>query len=647
MNQSKITVIVPCYNVEKYVQKSIESLLNQTYKNLEIIVIDDCSTDNTYSVLKELLSKNKDKFTLYQNDKNRGLAYTRNRGISLASSKYIGFIDSDDYIDTNYYETLMNIMKKENAEIVISDMQFETENEKTLSTLGTTIDVKNRDIKLAVIDTGVSASACNKLFKKETIEKYPFPEGKVNEDIATTFPAILHANSVAYTDKVKYHYIQRNNSIQNSEFSEKRFDIIQSVELTLERIKDVENYEESKNIILYHQILMLYVFVITPLKGFKNRQKYLKMFIKKQSNIRIEKNKTIVKRYLSTLGKFKKIYWYMVINLLRLKSATLINLLISMAHIIVRLRQKTVIKKDITFLDIINVAKKQKEKRKSKISISAVVPNYNYQEFLLQRVYSILYQTKKIEELILLDDCSTDNSREIIDELVEKLKPYIKVRKVYNEQNTGIAFKQWKKGFELAEGDYVWIAEADDFCDKNMLKKLIKQIKKDKKTMIAYVDTAFIDTDGKIVLKSIKPEIDIRKTGHWNHSYINNGQNELQDYTFLNCTIANVSSCLIKNGDYREIFEKAETYMQSGDWVFYTHLMTLGNIAYVNKPYNYYRIHGNNISSVMDKKKHLEEIKKIHNGMRDLTSITSWHEKEFQKRYEFLEKVWNLKEKED
>ena len=167
MNQSKITVIVPCYNVEKYVQKSIESLLNQTYKNLEIIVIDDCSTDNTYSVLKELLSKNKDKFTLYQNDKNRGLAYTRNRGISLASSKYIGFIDSDDYIDTNYYETLMNIMKKENAEIVISDMQFETENEKTLSTLGTTIDVKNRDIKLAVIDTGVSASACNILSQKE------------------------------------------------------------------------------------------------------------------------------------------------------------------------------------------------------------------------------------------------------------------------------------------------------------------------------------------------------------------------------------------------------------------------------------------------------------------------------------------------
>ncbi len=642
MNQNKITVIVPCYNVEKYVEKSIESLLNQTYKNLEIIVIDDCSTDNTYSILKKLLSKNK--FALYKNDKNRGLAYTRNRGISLANSKYIGFFDSDDYIDTNYYETLMNTIIEENAEIAISDIQLETEDGKILPTLDTTIDTENLDIKLAVIDTGAAASVCNKLFKKEIIEKYPFPEGKINEDIATTFPAVLHANSIVYTNKVKYHYIQRNNSIQNSEFSEKRFDIIKTVELTLERIKDVENYQECKNIILYHQILMLYVFAIIPLKGFKNRQKYLKMFIKKQSNIRIEKNKSIVKRYLSTLGKFKKIYWHMVINLLRLKSATLINLLVNIAHIIKKLKQKTVIKKDVTFLDIINAAKKQKEKKKSKISISVVVPNYNYQEFLLQRIYSILNQTEKIHELILLDDCSTDNSRELIDEIVKKLQPYIIIRKVYNEKNTGVAFKQWKKGFELAESDYVWIAEADDYCNKNMLKKLIKQIKKDSKITIAYVDTAFIDKDGKIVLKSIKPEIDIRKTGHWNHSYINNGQSELQDYTFLNCTIANVSSCLIKNGDYREIFEKAETYIQAGDWVFYAHLMTLGNVAYVNKPYNYYRIHGNNISSVMDKQKHLKEIEKIHNDMKNLTSITNWHEKEFQKRYDFLKKAWNLEE---
>ena len=157
--------------------------------------------------------------------------------------------------------------------------------------------------------------------------------------------------------------------------------------------------------------------------------------------------------------------------------------------------------KTITFLDLLKEGKKQKNKKASKISITAVVPNYNYSDFLLQRVYSILYQTEKISELILLDDCSTDGSRKTIDEIVQKLEPYINVRKIYNETNSGTAFKQWQKGINEAKSDYVWIAEADDYCDKNMLKKLVKCIKKDKKISIAYVDTAFIDAKGKIICK--------------------------------------------------------------------------------------------------------------------------------------------------
>ncbi len=642
MEQNGITVIVPCYNVEKYVEKSIDSLLNQTYNNLKIIAIDDCSTDNTYIILQQLAVKNQNKLTIYRNDKNRGLSYTRNRGISLAETPYVGFIDSDDYIDTNYYEALMTALLEKNAEIAIADMQLVDDKGNDLAPVEAGINPQVDDIYVAAIDTGSAASACNKLFKKEVIEKYLFPEGKVNEDIASTFPAILHAKSLAYTNETKYYYVQRKNSIQNSEFSEKRFDIIESVQLTLDRIKDTEKYETYKSIILYHQILMLYVYVITPISGYKNRQKYLKMFIKKQENLRVENNKACVKKYLATRGKLGKIYWYIMIKLLKLKSATCINLLLSLGHALVNRKNKTVVHKKITFLDLIEAAKKQKEKKTPSISVSAVVPNYNYADFLLERLYSILYQTYKIDELIILDDCSTDESRAMIDEIVEKLKPYISIRKIYNDTNSGIAFKQWQKGFNLAKGDYVWIAEADDYCDKRMVKKLVKCIKKDKNISIAYVDTAFIDKQGKIFLKSIRPEIDIRKTKHWNHSYITSGENELQNYTFLNCTIANVSSTLIKKGNYDAFFEKSVQYRQSGDWVLYANLMKLGDIAYINKPYNYYRVHGNNITSTMKKQKHLEEIKRIHNGMRELTSITSWHEKEFQKRYDFLTKVWNL-----
>ena len=144
-------------------------------------------------------------------------------------------------------------------------------------------------------------------------------------------------------------------------------------------------------------------------------------------------------------------------------------------------KDKIAVKKGLTIEDLVTEAKKQKQKKENKINVSVVVPNYNYEAFLVERIYSILSQTEKIHELIILDDCSKDNSRELIDQIVEKLKPYINIQKVYNEQNSGIAFKQWQKGFNLAKGDYVWIAEADDYCDKNMLKVLLKAVKKDPK----------------------------------------------------------------------------------------------------------------------------------------------------------------------
>ena len=650
MKKLNLTIIVPCYNVEKYVEKSIKSILEQTYESIKIIAIDDCSTDKTFSKITELQHKYSDKLQVYQNEKNKGLAYTRNRGIKLADSEFIGFIDSDDYIDNEYYEKLMTTLAKNEADIAIADMQLVDEDGNLLGTVQSGINPEETELKKAAIDNGLAASACNKVFRKTLIEKYLFLEGKINEDICSVIPAVLHAKKLAYTHEVAYYYVQRNTSIQNSTFSEKRFDIFDSVELTFDRIKDLEDFKTYQSIILYHQILMLYVFAITTLANFKDRQKYLKLFIRKEQDIRIEKQ-ACVKRYLNTRGKWGRIYWKLVIGLLKFKSATLINLIITMGRKIVKLKKKIidkegkkVVQENLKLEDLMEVAKRQKRKKEAKIRVSVVVPNYNYEKFLIERIYSILNQTEKISELIILDDCSKDNSRKLIDEIVEKIKDYIPVRKVYNENNTGIAFKQWQKGFNLANGDYVWIAEADDYCQKNLLKELIKKIKKDSNIVLAYVDTSFIDKDGKVFLKSIEPEIDIRKTKHWKHSYINKGIDELNNYTFLNCTIANVSSALIKKGNYDEFFSKAVEYRQSGDWVLYAHLMTLGDVAYVNKPLNNYRVHGNNITSTMKKQKHLEEIKRIHKGMSEITSITTWHKKEFRKRYDFLIKAWNLKE---
>ena len=123
-SREKISVVVPCYNVEKYVEKCIDSLIAQTYENIEIIVIDDKSTDNTYEILKDLYKKYNKKFILLQNEKNGGLAYTRNVGIKIATGKYIGFIDSDDYVDKDYYNNLVEQMIQDDADLVVNDIQI-------------------------------------------------------------------------------------------------------------------------------------------------------------------------------------------------------------------------------------------------------------------------------------------------------------------------------------------------------------------------------------------------------------------------------------------------------------------------------------------------------------------------------------------
>jgi glycosyltransferase involved in cell wall biosynthesis len=647
-----ISVIVPCYNVEQYLEKCLNCLLNQTYKNLSIIAIDDCSTDNTYEVLKRFEKENPNKIKVYQNESNCGLAATRNKGIDYAKSECIGFIDPDDFVDYNYYEELIKAMDSNDADISVTDLVLADENGTEISDIQRGCINKENVTKLNVIDNGLAASACNKLFKKDIIEKHKFLEGKINEDVAAVIPAIMHSNKLAYTDKTKYYYVQRCSSIQNSSFSEKRFQMFDAIRTCLERIKDVEDYEIYRQTILFHQCLMLYIFVICNLKDKKERKKYIKLFIEKNKETQIENN-WLIPRFLNTQSRIYKVYYYLLIKLLKLKSATLINTVISSKNLFYKgidklraIKRKMfnpkVIKENITLDDIEKLAKKQQSKKTEKISVSAVIPNYNYEKFLLQRVYSILNQTKKVGEIVFLDDCSKDNSRELIDQIVERISKYIKVKKVYNEQNTGIAFKQWQNGFNIAEGDYVWIAEADDYCDKHLLEVLLKTIEKDPNIRIAYVDTAFIDKDGKVFLKTIKNEIDIRNTGHWNSDFINNGLEELKNYTFLNCTIANVSSCIIKKDNYDDIFEKAIKYRQAGDWVVYANVMIKGDIAYVDKPYNFYRVHGANITSTMKKQKHLDEIMSIHKEIGELITLQDWHYVEHQKRYDFLKKVWRL-----
>lgn len=648
-----ISIIIPCYNIEKYIEKCIESIEKQTYKNIEIIAVDDCSKDGTLAKLKELQEKYPN-LQVYQNDKNRGAAYSRNFAMKKAKGEYIGFVDSDDYITDDYYEKLMETAEKEKADLVATDIEIVYENNSNAPILSRAC--LGEVTKFNLVNNGLAASPCNKIIKKELIEKYPFLEGKINEDVASILPAIVKAKKVAYVQGIKYFYVQRNNSVQNEEVTTKRLEMFDSINTCFERIKDDKDFKKYQSAILYQQVLLLYMVIIPKQKDYEKRQELLDIFMEKQEKYNLYKNKHI-KHFIKEQPKKERRFYKDMAKCLKRKETTIANEIIEnkdkmnktkekMKDVIRKLTKRTVIRRYIEVEDLEKLAKKQSRKQQGDIKISVVIPNYNYENFLLPRIYSILNQTEKIHELIILDDCSKDNSRKLIDEIVEKIAPYIKVQKVYNQENSGCAFKQWKKGFALATGDYVWIAEADDCCDKTLLKNIIKPIKQDKNIYISYADTAFINAWDKIILPTIKPEIDIRKTNHWESDFVDNGLEEIKNYTFLNCIIANVSSCIIKKDNYDDIFEKIIEYKQAGDWLFYVSVMKKGDIAFCNKPLNYYRLHGNNVTSVTKKQKHFDEIVRIHGEIRNMIEMTPWHEEEIQKRYDFLKRVWDLEETE-
>lgn len=630
MKQNKISVIVPIYNVEKYLKKCLDSIINQDYKNIEIILIDDKSTDNSLKIAKEY-GKNNSNVKVLSNSKNSGLSFTRNRGIEESTGDYISFIDSDDYIPTNYYSSLIASASK--ADVVVCDINIIYPNNKMeRKKCGET-----KTKKLDFINNGLAASACNKIFKKTLIGDMRFEVGKINEDLAFVLPLIIKSKKVVYNNEVYYNYYQRGTSIQNKKISKKRFDIFTAVDLTLNRIQDVEEYENYKDAIIYNQIIVFLMYVLEKEENFKERYKYLKLFHKLAKKYKINKN-IYFKEFLNNSRKLYKIYYGLLISLNCYGLILLDNCLIAI-YKKYKSRDLKRTKNDVTLQDIIEEAKKQSNKSNDK-KISVVVPNYNYSKYLYQRIYSILTQNYKIYELIILDDCSTDNSREIIDEIVNECKDYINIKKIYNKKNSGRAFIQWENGFTKATGDYVWIAEADDYCTSDFLNHLVNNIKED--TIISYSDTAFIDSDGNLILKSIVPEIDVMKTGHWNKTYNNSGLDEFNNYTFLNCTIANVSSAIFKKSDYTKEFSLAKQYHQAGDWIFYAQLMHKGSISYYNKPLNFYRVHGNNISSVTKKDAHYKEIESIHNKYDEMYKLNSKQQEEIEKRNNFLKKVWDL-----
>ena len=235
-----VSIIIPVYNVEKFFPKCIESVLGQTYSNIEIILIDDGSTDNSGNICDEL-EKEYEKIKVVHKI-NGGLSSARNVGIEMAEGEALFFLDSDDYISKNCIEQCVNMLYKSDSDIAIMQMLYigEKTNEeiKNNTIIKEYILTAEQAIEESLYQRKYSCCATAKLFKKDVIENIRFPVYKLSEDLAVCHLILNNANKVIYTDEIGYYYRQRNNSIMHL-FNPKRFD-------ALDWAHDIEKFCEQK-----------------------------------------------------------------------------------------------------------------------------------------------------------------------------------------------------------------------------------------------------------------------------------------------------------------------------------------------------------------------------------------------------------------
>lgn len=233
MKKNLVSIVVPCYNVEKYVVKCIESLINQTYSDIEIIAVNDGSTDSTIDILTSI-AKTDERIKVY-NKKNGGLSDARNYGLSKSNGNYICFADSDDYVDEKYIEKMYTNMEESKADIVACDFWYVDEYGKKWSSS------KNKSNKIfnnieAIKDIftltqSLEVMTWNKLYRKELFTKnnIEFPFGKLHEDNFTTYKLFYYSKNISLINDKLYYYLQRGNSIMGCTFNSRRFDKIEAV----------------------------------------------------------------------------------------------------------------------------------------------------------------------------------------------------------------------------------------------------------------------------------------------------------------------------------------------------------------------------------------------------------------------------------
>lgn len=226
-------------------------------------------------------------------------------------------------------------------------------------------------------------------------------------------------------------------------------------------------------------------------------------------------------------------------------------------------------------------------------SVSVIIPNYNHADFLEERIDSILNQTYGNFDILILDDCSTDNSREVIRRYEERYPS--RIRTLFNEKNAGNVFRQWRLGIEKSEGDLIWICESDDSCEPDFLENLVHYFT-DPSVMLAFGRIQFIDKDSR-EYPGLDNYREQAENGIWGRPRVAPSSVWFKGALGAKNVVANVGGCLFRNQQLSDhVWKTAEEYSVCGDWFLYCHLACSGQIAFEPSAKSYFRQHGQNTS---------------------------------------------------
>lgn len=463
----KVSVIIPIYNVEKYIEECLKSVLNQTLKEIEIICINDETPDNSMKLVKKYAQK--DKRIKILNEKNSGIGGARNKGLNVATGEYIYFLDSDDYIDKNTLNELYKLSKKEKLDILYFDGETFYENDKVKKTFKQYNNYYERTISIDKPITGQEmfflsnetesyrANVGLQFYKRTFLLRHQleFTPNIVHEDEEFSIKASLYAKRTFHIPKKFYQRRVRENSTMTNQ------NIIKS---------SYGYYHATKALIPY----------ITKLSINNNIYSSYKIHLNKLRNKAVNLIKTLPLEEIYSIkldcSEEDYLYYKYMIRDFAEQKKEIINLtkqinnlkkqLIPKKNIISNLKKlrKQLIRKTKILLKITlpNILKKYSKKPQ----VSIIIPVYNVINYLDETLNSLLNQTMKNIEIICIDDGSNDGSYE----LLKKYEKNNKNIKVYKQNHEGAAPAR-NLGIEKSQGEYLLILDSDDIFDKTLCEK--------------------------------------------------------------------------------------------------------------------------------------------------------------------------------